>query len=94
MNKEGSMNFVMADNEKEKMEASAYSGGGTSMAIHLPNCKANIEGHGEAPPVLLPVGPMPSFYSPPQPQGSKASSQITGAKKRKSVILYSMNKIL
>jgi hypothetical protein len=87
MNKEeGSTNIVMADNEKEKAEASAYGGGGgSSMAIHLPNCKANIEGHGEAP-VLLPVGPMPSLYSPSQPQGSKVSSQITGAKKRKSVI--------
>lgn len=96
MNKEGDTNFVMADNiqkerEKEKTEASS---GSASMAIDLPSCKINIEGHGEAPLMLLPVGPMPSVYSPSQPQGSKASSQITGAKKRKSVILYSNKKFL
>ncbi|XP_078179117.1 putative chromo domain-containing protein LHP1 isoform X2 [Carex rostrata] len=86
MNKEGGTNFVMADNvqkerENEKTEA---SGDGASMAIDLPSCKINIEGHGEAPLALLPVGPVPSVYSSSQPQGSKASSQITGAKKRKS----------
>lgn len=96
MNKEGGTNFVMEDNvqkerEKEKTEA---SGGGASMAIDLPSCKINIEGYGEAPLVLLPMGPMPSIYSSSQTQGSKASSQITGAKKRKSVILYSINKFL
>lgn len=96
MNKEGGTNFVMADNvqkerENEKTEASSD---GASMAIDLPSCKINIEGHGEAPLALLPMGPIPSVYSSAQPQGSKASSQITGAKKRKSVILYSTKKFL